>query len=532
MKIMKKMFAQHGLLVLLLALGVAAISPRLAAAVSVTQAIISDCVDSDDQIVCENKMDLSLEVSYGAGATLQTQYIQRVTRAGGVVITLEDPLQIRITESEPAWSYPLRYLHTVDYAPREELIKVPNISPGIAACVDGSDSAAPTCGWQMDGSGNRIADSQGFCGNRNLLTLKINSDPQGWWRGEKELGQSTLASSFSIAHCLRESGVSYRGYEIDPPRRDYRIDLSIWKSTTQISAFTLTPDAPIYQDRSGDYPVKAELVGEDRPAAAPPDLSGYILYAPSAAAAGSQEWKDNLLLAPRGMVTTAGNECDKIGASYAAFRGEAPDAAKSAAGACLGNQLKQLQASDLARLAANPAAETDYLLRGKRLFKDGLAGMTGPVLRVASPELIPARVGVEMNEATVGVITAESPGVIVSATAADHAAPTREGALLVTIKNSGRLAADYLVTVSDCQPGIRGSIPAMARTLGPNGQALLTFALATESGLTGSHSCRVVLSAPGGRVYGEQTVSFTTNAVSEQTPSELLLRNNDTTVKP
>ena len=536
MKLLKRLSLIQLCPLVLLPLVVAAI-PRPAAATSVTQASVSDCVNADDQIVCENKMMISLEVSYGAGVTLQTQYIHTVTRAGGEVTTLEDPLLTRVVKSEPAWSYPLRYLHTVDYAPREELIKAANGRPGIAACLDGSDAPLPTCGRQLDGNGNPIADSQGFCSNRDLLSLKNCAPVDGWWRGEKELGvQSALASSFSIAHCLRESGVSYRGYEIDPPRRDYRIDVAVYDVVNNMqlrSQFSLTPDAPIFLDRTGDYPVRAELIGEAAPSEAPPELSGFILYVPTAPADDPQvvAWKDNMLLVPRSLVSRDGGACDRVGSGHAAFRRQGAAAGTTRAGACLANQLQQLRESDLDRLAANPAAETEYLLRGKKLFKEGLAAMTGLALRVATPELAYSTIGIEINNATVGLATNDAVGWIKETSANPYPSLSREGGMSVTVENVGTTTTNYLVTVTNCSPAIETVSP-RSLTVTAGASETLNFPLRSSSDMAGSHYCYLYLTNPiTARVYDSAQVFFNTTAVSDKAPREWLLKNGNTTVK-
>ncbi len=481
--------------------------------------------------VCTPRQAVNVGVSNGVTAVLMANYSGAAGR-GSVAETL------KVSKSMPSWVYPLRYLHTVDYAPKEELVKVVNSRPGIASCVDASDAVAPTCGWQLNGGGSPIADSQGFCSNRDLLQLQNCGPGDAWWRGEKELGaQSTLTDSFSIGHCLRQSGVKYRGYEIDPPVREFDISGGVYSGETLLSPFALSVDKPFYRDdpASVTYPLQISLVGRESPQPVPLNLSGSILYVPSEPADDPKviDWTHNLLLVPRTMVTSDGSGCNKVGVSYGAFRRQGGVADRSAAGACLGNQLKQLHQADLARLAANPAAETDYLLSGKQLFKAGLAEMATlgkPSLLLKSPELTYSTLALEMAPSKVDALTYEAVGWIPEASATPFNSLTRQGVMNVVIENVGSTTADYIVALTGCQPGIEAVSP-QARTIVPREQVTFAFPLRSSVDLTGSHFCRVVLLAPTGREYDRVQIFFATSAVSETAPDKLLLKNSDTTVK-
>ncbi len=514
-------------LTLLLLLALAPVMERPASAGEPIGTTIKYCVSTDSDISCENKLWLSLDIAFGLTANLDVAYMD--TSSTGK-ITLEQPITINLVKTRPVWSYPLRYLQTVDFAPYEELVRVNNSRPGIAACSDGSAAAAPTCGWQLDGGGNRIADSQGFCSNRSLLQLKSSSDPAAWWRGEKELAaQSTLTDSFSIGHCLRQSGVSYRGYEIDPPRRDYRINFTVTKAAATLFTFSLSPDIPVWLDISA-HPVHATLTADGDAGQAPPDLSGSIVYLPTALVNGKPDWNSALLL-PRQLVSVDGSDCDKVGTGYSAFRSQLAGADKSVAGACLGNQLKQLLAADLALLTANPEAETDYLLRGKKLFKSGLAEMTGLALKVVETEPVSSRVALELDAAQSGTTTYEAVGWIKDASATPFNSLTRQGVMNVVIENVGSTTADYIVALTGCQPGIEAVSP-QARTIAPLEQVTFAVPLRSSVDLTGSHFCWVVLTAPTGREYDRVQIFFDTTGVVEKKPQELMLKNPDTRKTP
>ena len=521
---------------------------RPADAVLLTSSALKSCVQQQYSsgpvtTTCRNRQAVKVTVANGAPVKFALYSSSQYDAQGYPTGTATAIYTLNVSKSEPTWSYPLRYLHTVDYAPREELIKVPNSRPGIPACVDSSDAnVTPTCGWQLDGGGKPIPDSQGFCSNRDLLTLKTNSDPQGWWRGEKELGvQSTQANSFSIAHCLRESGVSYRGYEIDPPVREFAINIDVYDgdgtTLTLLRSLSLTPDKPrAADDPATPHQLQATLPVKEFAPAPPLNLSGYILYVPSGPANDPKvlDWTNNLLLLPREMVSRDGRDCDKVGTGYSAFRGEASTVATSGAGACLGNQLQQLQAADQARLAASPNAETDYLLSGKKMFKPGLAEMAAlerPALLLKSPELVNTTVGLEMDPGFIRLVTNDAVGWIKDAMVSPYPSLTREGVMSVTVENVGTSTTNYTVTVTDCSPAIEAVSP-LSQTVAAGASVTLNFPLRSSSDMNGSHYCYLYLSNPlTARVYDNVKVYFDTTAVSGKAPRDLLLKNGNSTVK-
>lgn len=516
-----------GLAALLLLLHLA--SPLGAGAELLATAPYQECVNTS----CIERLEARVGVSYGLRQIFDTAY--------GIAEPYEAPVRFEVSKSEPGWVYPLRYLHSVDYAPREELIKVVNRRPGISDCVDGAAAVAPTCGWQLDSAGEKIPASQGFCSNRDLLQLKSCAPGQEPWRGETELGgQSTLADSFAIAHCLRESGVRYRGYAIDLPRRDYAVSVRVFTPApvpetdpptgeVTLSAFTLTPATPIYRDTTLAHPLLATLEPEFQPPPAE-DLSGLILYLPEALVGGRPDW-DRALLVPRALVSLDGGDCDRVGVSYAAFRAQGAAAATSVAGACLANQLKQLDDSDQARLAADPAAETRFLLRGMKRFKGELAALDSLALRLKSPQQSFSPLTLRLDPAVLAAETVEAAAYIDTASGDPFPSQSGAGRLQIKVVNIGVNRADYLVTVTNCTPAIN-PLPPQARTIAPGQRAPFEFPLTVNQNLATSHFCDVELLAPSGRKYDQVKVTFDTTAWSDRAAPALHLVNRDTTTAP
>ena len=522
-------------------LAVALSLPRLACAGDglTLSPSIERCVNADTEISCPQKRSVNVKVSYGAGATLKLSYINEVAAQGSqeATISYEDPFRLGITKTLPTYRYPLRYLHTVPYQPYEEVRKIKNDSVGIQSCIDDPNATGPTiddpnatapsCGWTLDSIGDRIPDSQGFCSNRNLLDLKSCGDNTLNWRGDEVLGEhASLVNSYSTAYCLRRGTLFFAGYEIDTPRRNYEVNMTVYQGDTDSVWYVkkITPESPIYVDKVSAHQIKVDLLGEARPPIEAPDLSGYILYIPEAPASHPmvQQYWNNMLLVPRNMVTIDGSECNKVGASFTAFRKQQGTTAPTTrAGDCLGNQLFQLHQNDLTALAGNPDAETRHLTTGMKMFKS--APVVDPLLlqlAVGSPELNYSTIGLEIDKAQIGTTTNEASAWIKEATCSPFSSMSKHGTMKVTIQNVGQLAADYMVTLHNCYPGIQ-PIPPKAVTLNPQDLVTLPFDILTSVNMEGEHWCWVTLQSPQtGRQYDELQVFFDTHPYISKTADQ------------
>jgi len=358
------------------------------------------------------------------------------------------------------------------------------------------------------------------------MDLKSCGDNPASWRGDEVLGEnSSLVNSYSTAYCLRQGDLFFAGYEIDTPRRNYEVDMTVYQGTTAITSFKVTPDSPIKLDATSAHQIKAELLGEAMPRIAAPDLSGYILYVPQSPYGHPmvQEFWKNMLLVPRNMVTIDGSECNKVGTSFAAFRkqqgGSAPT---TVAGDCLGNQLYQLHQEDLAKLAGNPNAETRFLTSGMKMFKSAASFNDMSLqLVVGSPELNYSTIALELDNAQIGSIANEANAWIKEASCQPFYSMSKQGTMKVTVENVGSVESDYIVRLHDCQPGIIEPIPPQAKPLQAGDIFTLIFDIMTSVSMEGEHYCMVTLQSPHtARIYDEVKVFFDTHPYISKTASQ------------
>jgi len=446
-----------------------------------------------------------------------------------------------VSKTTPLLRYPLRYLHTVYFYPHEELHLVQNLYPDVQACIDAAGADYPTCGWTLF-NGSRIEDSQGFCSDRDLDQLQTYHPDLAKWRGEPELGrQSTLEDSFSVAHCLRTGNLQFTGYEIGEYAKDFTITAKLSRSNDESgygaidSQFSLSPDAPLFLLKglaSAGHDVRAQLQNGITAAAGAPDLSNYILYVPTFPPDHPLvvDYKNNMLLVPREMVTADGSECNKVGTDFRAFRPQAAGASKADAGDCLANQLYHLYEQDLYLLTANPNAETKYLVTGKKIFQGVTAEQAGNELSLINKNMALeySTVHFTVDAAAITEVVNDSIGYIKEAYVKTFTSMTRDGKLIAVIKNAGVVQTDYIVSVTDCQPAINNGIAAQALTLNPNEEGTVEFSIDRIQNMDASSLCNVTLTAASGRIFDLVIVYFDTKKHATLYARDLYLKNSNT----
>ena len=495
----------------------------------------TECVNNGYEINCRNKTLVTAPVSYGDRAMLDIAYHDTVAGpGGGESQPLEEVLRLVVSKTPPVLRYPLRYLHMVSFQPHEELRLVQNLYPGVQACIDAAVNN-PTCGWTLAANGSRIEDSQGFCSNRDLDQLQTYDPDLATWRGEELCRQSTLEDSFSVAHCLRTGALHFTGYEIGEYNKDFTITATLSKNTVVLDQLFLSPDAPLFLLKGsamGGHDIIARLQNGITAAAGAPDLSNYILYVPTDPPDNPMvaDYQNNMLLVPREMVTIDGSECNKVGTGFRAFRAQAAGAAKADAGDCLANQLYHLYQQDLSLLTQNPNAETKYLVTGRKMFKGVAAERAGNELSLIykSAALEYSTVHLTLDPANITEVINEAIGIIKEASVREFKSMTGDGKLVAVIQNVGKVQTDYIVSVTDCQPGVNDGIPAQARTLDPQEEAAVEFNIdRTQNAGDSSHNCMVTLRASSGRSFDSAKVLFDTKKHNTVYARDLYQENKD-----
>ena len=314
--------------------------------------------------------------------------------------------------------------------------------------------------------------------------------------------------------------VYFDGFEIGEYFKYYEVRVKLTQGN-EAHTIKLSPGNPFYNtlddlDYSGNFPLKAELVGDLDPPEGPLELDNYILYIPSKPEDHPmvKDCQLNMLLVPREEVSKDGGELDKVGVSFYKFRTQAGNWSVSEAGDGLHNQLYHKHNSDLQKLITDPNAEPTYLLHGMKDFKDSMDFRTGmpKTLEHKIKYIDNSLVTLTMASGPIKTIETESEGEIVSAAIEKYTCFSEDGVLKVTIKNIGSLKTDYIVTVKYGTMNVFNEIPVQARTLDPDEEAELQFNIRTYwANLATSNEYGVTLKSPTGKEYQHEWVRFDTD---------------------
>lgn len=428
---------------------------------------ITSCLQTDTGIDCEERSVFTIPVTFG------------VTRSLEVFETdLAEPVELELSKSQPLLFYPLSYLHTVAYYPTEN--PLPFEVKKAEECT-----LTPNC---FLAEGNK--GSGGTC------------------------------------HCFDPGELTFHGYEIGGYGESFDVKLKMVQGSESHTAMLNPADAPtaFYATKHdteymGTFDLRVSLVGEGGRYASAPDLANYLLYIPAAPAdhAMVTGYQDNLLLVPREETTQDGRECNRVGVDVEAFEAWVE---AGVLGTCLDGQLFHKHNADLQELVVNPDYNTRYLVSGKRPFRGSMSFIAGMSKRLVYqvPEIAYSQVALDLPRTTLKEIWTDSKGIILDASVKTFESLSNQGLMVVNIKNIGDFRTDYLVEVGKCTMNISGtgrtrgiSIPAQARTLGPQDELELSFEIRTIHNLdTPNNECLVTLKSSTGKIYDDMWVKFDT----------------------
>jgi hypothetical protein len=271
----------------------------------------------------------------------------------------------------------------------------------------------------------------------------------------------------------------FQSYEIDPPTQSFTVTLQVWKGTALMITDYVSPNSPLFLDKTSAHPIKITLL-DGTPPAPPRDFSSDLLFT----------WSGKSLLVPRALLPA------NTSLNYAT---------------AIATLLQRLLTQDQALMASN--LQTEYLLDGMKIFQGAPALDQTLGLVVLNPSVSYSTISLLVDSADVNNMTNEAQGYITGGSVAPFASMSKNGTLNVSIQNSGSSQTDYLVTVTNCSPNINPVAP-QAQTLIPTQSANLAFDISTNANTTASHNCLVTLSAPTGLVFDSVTVYFDTTAGS------------------
>eukprot|EP00850_Spirogloea_muscicola_P008924 SM000049S16695 [mRNA] locus=s49:93424:102369:+ [translate_table: standard] len=495
---------------------------------------------------CQNKVVVSITVSNGqteAAQALET-VVSSVQDGNGTSHKLTEPLMITITKSPVYAVYPLTYIQSFNGKPYEEVVLTKH-------CDDGNSASKPTCGWFLNPDGSHIYASQGFCCKcraDSAFDQSILGTSGGSYRAHLDCSLWSqglfLGGIPASAHCLRFSDTWYPTYEIGPATLEFQLQI-----TTAKEVLTLSASSPVALNK--DRTVSATLIGDFITYTQLPVLASYYLSVPQMVAGSLGNLTTSVtgwLILDKSVYTLDGSECNKVGSSFAAFRYEASRCQKQV-GSCLANQLADYAKASITTCNGKPwrvsRGDTPlYALTAMGAVSPHIAGDGNLSIAIVVDQILNSLVTLELNADNITYLVNKSPGQIINATLPDFEAISSSGKMVVLVRNTGGIVADYIVskvrlmkilfTATSVSPA-RHSTPifltsssvvvllinkAQEVSILPQTTKTLLFDIKTQDGQEDVRECLVKLYDSTNLLIDTHNVTFHTNATVDMRGSQ------------
>ena len=204
------------------------------------------------------------------------------------------------------------------------------------------------------------------------------------------------------------------------------------------------------------------------------------------------------------MISFDGTECNKVGTSYTAFRGQS-NKCNMPVSSCFQNQLNDLHNEDVSRQTNNKLPLYFLTRYGK------FTSVIDTNIRYLEMQLqgsYPSMITLEFNADSLKFITAVSKGVIDSVAITNFEALTLNGLLVVQITNIGNIAAQFTLCVF-CSTGV-SPIASLPVSLDIMQSETTKFNIQVINQDSNEYNCNVTLLNSIGEVSDMKNVTFNT----------------------
>ena len=488
---------------------------------------------------CKNKIVATLSIGSGqndATEFLEAELVSTRDDASGETRVLEEPYKISVTKTPVVVTYPLYYVQTFNSHPTEQVVYVSG------SCSAGGNAEQPTCGWFLNGDGQRVENSQGFCcecSTADVIDSTLGDGGEEVTRGDLDCnwfgngGANIVEGTQESGHCLRFDPLWYLGFGIKESQLVFRITVTVTKASgssegqgatetpsvtpgkdTGVETLVLSPSVPLMVNSAGTVLVRLE--GDFMPYEAIPVYSEKMLMVPDSpeGLADQTQW----MMVDKNRVTLDGSECNKIGTSFEAFKVRQVDACRQQVDSCLKNQLVDFVEADAARAAAGRTG--DYMLDNfgdlyPARVQNAETGEVESALAFNARPTLNSVVVLELSADSMRLIVHRAAGAIVTVTVGDFESSSRDGKMVVLIRNTGELAAEFTVIVSKCTDLV-ALVNSLSRTIVAGADEQFTFALRAETTHSAAHTCTVSLVDSQGEVLHSVLASFMTNETQQE----------------
>ena len=507
--------------------------PACVLAYVISQSQVESCVRKPESLSCALSMLINSIVTTGSNGT-ESILVSSVVDNTGVDKDLVQPIAINVTKGPVFVRYSLVYVVDVNSKPREVVS-----TTSLLGCVSDSSqiSSNPTCGYVFF-RGAPIRYSEGFCCQCSLDQLFGLGSHQ---RGSVQCNLLTsLFSNGASVHCLRWGPIWYSVFRIMTPTIESNVTVTIEDGVSNNPIrLTLSNQSPVASTSSPNNTINvtARLVGSFTWTRPPTDwglqtyaVSPNVAVSTSASAladvriknASSQDPFRYGMLVPLNNVDLSGNTCNKIGVSFSGFYNDQGSRCSGYIGDCLQNQLDDFWTNLIGspntimnpgvNSVTNISTSLCSSIGGRFVSNDGYR--LSCVLSDSSSDS-PTQVLIEVNAKNVSIVRNEANGTIQNISFTSNVTALSQTAdILVQIRNSGSLQAEFLVAVTECTPlGLILPLAAADISIGPNTTATVPIKV-EDSNTTGNvYTCNAILTDVSGAKLSEMKFYFNTTSV-------------------
>jgi hypothetical protein len=315
----------------------------------------------------------------------------------------------------------------------------------------------------------------------------------------------------------------YYGYRIGPASTYFEILITITKlSSTSgrvVSQETLSLSPSSQTVTNAARTVQVTLQGDLLSYTSAPTFESKFLLIPfTAGQAKTYEGSSKYMLVDQTLFTLDGRECNKIGVSYSAFRNQ-NNACGTTAGTCLANQPHDLYTADQAARARGVkgqyfASNFGQLSVNQFSATAGALDPTVQYLAYIDQQLSNSIVTLQLAADSIQFITNRASGVITTWFAPKFEAMSGNGLIIVSVRSTGTLNADFSVSVTQCSFGV---LPTQSNTMTISAGSSLNFSFSVASAIitSSSNQCVATLRDSQAVVIDTKLVYFNVSTLSE-----------------
>ncbi|WCJ26182.1 hapless 2 [Euphorbia peplus] len=452
--------------------------------------------DSTD-LNCTSKIVLNMAVpsgSSGGEASIVAEIVEVEENSSSSMKTLRIPPLITINKSSAYARYELSYIRDVAYKPEEYSVQTRKCEPDAGANV------VQICERLRDANGHFIPFTEPTCcpcGPQRRIPSSCGNFFDKMVKGKA-----------NTAHCVRYPGDWFHVFGIGTRSVGFSVRIEV-KTRYKVSEVIVGPENRTAISK--DNFLRVNLIGDFVGYTSLPSFEDFYLVVPRQGASGQpQDLGRNFsmwMLLERVRFTLDGVDCNKIGVSYEAFKGQ-PNFCSSPFWSCLHNQLWNFKEADINRMERRQLPLYGLEGRFERINQHPNAGTHS--FSIGITEVVNTNLLMELRADDIEFVFQRSPGKILNITIPTFEALTQFGVATITAKNTGEVEASYSLTF-DCSKGV-SLMEEQFFIMKPNGIATQSFKLYPTTDQAAKYVCAAILKDSNFNEVDRAECQFSTTA--------------------